>query len=81
MHFEKKYQCAKVQLRIRKLQEKKFCGFAQIKTPNKLKSLQPRLNKDMLTLKRAKKVKRLDVYISQSQKHLNKFFRQLKTIF
>ena len=46
-----------------------------------MKSLQPRLNKDALILKKTKETKRPDIYMSQSQKYLDKYFRQIESTF
>ena len=43
--------------------------------------MQPRLDKDVLALKRAKETKRPDVYMGQSQKHLDRYFRQVESTF
>lgn len=64
LQLEKKYWRAKKQARIWRLQEEKFRGFAQIKTPSESRSLRPRFNKDTLALKKAKNVKHLNMYTS-----------------
>ena len=79
--LKKKYYWAKVQVRILRLEREEFYGFALKKVPTESESSRPRLNKNALVLKKAKKMKYLDIYTDQSQKHLDKYFRQVKSTF
>ena len=46
-----------------------------------MESLRPRFDKNALALKKAKEIKHPDVYAGQSQKHLDRYFRQVKLTF
>ena len=69
--LEKKNCQAEIRTRILRLKKEKFCGFALKEALTESESLWPRFNKDALALKKAKENKCLNVYIGQSQKHMN----------
>ena len=64
--LEKKHCRTKVQARILRLEGEKSYGFAFEKAPTELGSLQPRLNKNTLVLKRVNETKYLNIYTGQS---------------
>ena len=78
----KKEHCqAEVWAKILQLEGEKSREFVLKEAPTELGSSWSRLNKDILALKRAKKIKHLNIYTGQSQKHLDKYFWQVESTF
>ena len=79
--LEKKRYQAEVWARILRMKKEKSRGFALKDAPTELGSSRPQFDKDALALKRAKETKRPNVYTDQSQKHLDRYFRQVELTF
>ena len=79
--LEKERRRAEVWTRILQLEGEKSRGFALEEASTESRSSRPRLDKDALALERVKETKRPNVYTGQSQKHLDKYFQQVKSTF
>ena len=79
--LEKEHCQAEIRAKILQLNGEKSRGFAFEETLTASRSLRPRLDKDALAFKKAKETKCPNVYTGQSQKHLDKYFRQVKSTF